>query len=47
MVEGQYLREFGGRFYLFVNKENWETFKSTPQRFVLSDAAASRDLVRR
>ena len=47
MVEGQFLREFGGRFYLFTSKENWETFKSTPQRFVLQDGAAPRSLVAR
>ena len=47
LVEGQYLREFGGRFYLFVSKENWETFKSSPQRFVLSGAATSRGLATR
>ena len=44
MVEGKYLREFEGRFYLFSEKEKWETFKSTPQRFVLRKTK-SQDLV--
>ena len=47
MVEGQYLREYGGRFYLFATKDNWETFKTSPQRFVLRDAATARGLVAR
>jgi len=47
LVEGQFLREFEGRFYLFASKENWETFKSTPQRFVLRDRAAPRSVVAR
>ena len=47
MVEGQFLREFEGRFYLFTSKENWETFKSTPQRFVLREGASPRNVVAR
>lgn len=32
-IEGQFLREFDGRFYLFATKENWESFKAKPARF--------------
>ncbi len=35
-VEGQFLREYEGRFYLFTTKENWEKFKATPARFKVS-----------
>ena len=38
LVEGQFLREFGGRFYLFESKENWEDFKAAPHRFTLDEA---------
>ncbi|WP_010582509.1 hypothetical protein [Schlesneria paludicola] len=35
MADGQILREHNDQFYLFVTKENWETFQNNPQRFVL------------
>lgn len=47
LVEGQFLREYEGRFYLFASKENWEIFKSQPPRFVLNSDAASRYMVAR
>jgi YHS domain-containing protein len=47
MVEGKFLREFEGRFYLFSSKENWETFKASPQRFVLNGRSAAQDVVTR
>lgn len=48
MVEGKFLREFEGRFYLFSDKEMWQTFKTKPQRFVLNHAVdSSRELAGR
>ena len=47
MVEGKCLREFDGRFYLFVNNENWETFKSSPNRFVLNGSTKTSGLAAR
>lgn len=47
LVEGQFLREYDGRFYLFASKENWEIFKSQPARFVLTSELATRHLVAR
>lgn len=38
MVDGLVLREFEGQFFLFENKDNWETFKGNPTRFVLRAA---------
>ena len=35
MEEGQFLREYNGQFFLFASKENWETFKGNPNRYVL------------
>ncbi len=35
MEEGQLLREFEGQFFFFSSKENWETFKGNPNRYVL------------
>ncbi|WP_010585376.1 hypothetical protein [Schlesneria paludicola] len=35
MVDGEVLREFEGQFFLFENKDNWETFKGNPARYVL------------
>ncbi len=32
-IEGQFLRDYEGRFYLFSTKENWEKFKATPTRY--------------
>lgn len=34
-VEGVYLREYKGRFYLFASKENWEKFQSAPDSYEL------------
>ena len=31
--EGRLLREHAGRFYLFVDEANWETFQANPSRF--------------
>lgn len=36
-VDGQYLREYEGRFYLFATKENWEAFKAKPSRYQVSN----------
>lgn len=47
IVQGQYLREFSGRFYLFSEKEMWQKFKSTPERFVLGGTDSSRQIVGR
>jgi len=48
MVEGKFLREYEGRFYLFSDKEMWQAFKNKPQRFVLNRPAnSSRDLAGR
>ena len=44
MVQGQFLREFNGRFYLFTSKQNWETFKQIPSRFVLNQKADTSSL---
>lgn len=32
-VEGRYLREYQGRFYLFSTKETWEEFKKSPHLY--------------
>ena len=34
LLEGKYLREFGGRFFLFATKQNWETFKADPEAYL-------------
>lgn len=47
LVEGQFLREYEGRFYLFASKENWDIFKSQPPRFVLNGDTARRYMVAR
>jgi YHS domain-containing protein len=31
--EGHLLREYGGRFYLFVSEKSWQTFQQNPTRF--------------
>ncbi len=36
IVQGQFLREYNGRFYLFSSKSNWESFKQSPEHFVLN-----------
>lgn len=38
-TQGQYLRDFDDRFYLFSSKENWETFKSSPTAYLPQDSA--------
>ncbi len=32
-IEGKFLREHDGRFFLFSTKENWEMFKANPARY--------------
>ena len=40
MVDGQFLREFEGHLYLFTTKENWETFKAAPHRYVFKTSTS-------
>lgn len=44
MVQGQFLREHEGRFYLFTTKQNWELFKQAPNRYVLNQRTKSNSL---
>jgi YHS domain-containing protein len=46
-VDGQFLREFEGRLYLFTTKENWDTFKAAPQRYVLQKSTKENSVVSR
>jgi len=45
VAEGRYLREHGDRFYFFVTKENWETFKASPGTFVVADDQSEQKTV--
>ena len=38
MEDGTIIREHNGQFFLFSSKENWETFRAAPQRYVLKTA---------
>lgn len=39
-VEGRFLTEHGGKFYMFLSKDNVEKFKANPDKFTTSEKSA-------